>query len=215
MSHPAIWLSPWISSSELCMGQLHRRQGRYDSASDASVVYGLASVVLEGRKSGESRPAKGAFAPHRRAVWTTDKSGWFLAKLRGEARQRNTLHTLAGGPRHRPKARGSLEVRHSPQNFFDQDTLRLFCVHNRSAATKEAGVHVLAYRQACTWANVPQGPPDAILGITEAFKADSFKEKINLGVGAYRMSLLACKRPATTKANPTSSLPSEPPKPKW
>ena len=27
---------------------------------------------------------------------------------------------------------------------------------------------------------------DAILGITEAFKADSFKEKINLGVGAYR-----------------------------
>lgn len=29
---------------------------------------------------------------------------------------------------------------------------------------------------------------DAILGITEAFKADSFKEKINLGVGAYRAS---------------------------
>jgi aspartate/tyrosine/aromatic aminotransferase len=27
------------------------------------------------------------------------------------------------------------------------------------------------------------------LGITEAFKADTFKEKINLGVGAYRMSL--------------------------
>jgi aspartate aminotransferase len=27
---------------------------------------------------------------------------------------------------------------------------------------------------------------DAILGITEAFKADTFKEKINLGVGAYR-----------------------------
>ncbi|KMU88855.1 aspartate aminotransferase [Coccidioides immitis H538.4] len=59
-------------------------------------------------------------------------------------------------------------------------------IASRSAATKEAGVRVLAYRQACTWANVPQGPPDAILGITEAFKADSFKEKINLGVGAYR-----------------------------
>ncbi|KAI9783046.1 MAG: aspartate transaminase aat1 [Candelina submexicana] len=43
-----------------------------------------------------------------------------------------------------------------------------------------------AARAASTWANVPQGPPDAILGITEAFKADSFKEKINLGVGAYR-----------------------------
>ncbi|MCJ1433121.1 aspartate transaminase aat1 [Xylographa pallens] len=44
-------------------------------------------------------------------------------------------------------------------------------------------------RTASTWANVQQGPPDvstAILGITEAFKADSFGEKINLGVGAYR-----------------------------
>ncbi|EGT43052.1 hypothetical protein CAEBREN_26153 [Caenorhabditis brenneri] len=30
------------------------------------------------------------------------------------------------------------------------------------------------------------GPPDAILGVTEAFKADSNPKKINLGVGAYR-----------------------------
>lgn len=43
-----------------------------------------------------------------------------------------------------------------------------------------------AVRAGSTWANVPQGPPDAILGITEAFKADSFDKKINLGVGAYR-----------------------------
>ncbi|KAG9246884.1 glutamate oxaloacetate transaminase 2 [Calycina marina] len=43
----------------------------------------------------------------------------------------------------------------------------------------------VAARQASTWADVPQGPP-AILGITEAFKADSLMEKINLGVGAYR-----------------------------
>ncbi|KAI1123079.1 pyridoxal phosphate-dependent transferase [Nemania abortiva] len=42
-----------------------------------------------------------------------------------------------------------------------------------------------ATRAGSTWANVPQGPP-AILGITEAFKADSFEKKINLGVGAYR-----------------------------
>ena len=39
---------------------------------------------------------------------------------------------------------------------------------------------------ASTWAGVKEGPPDAILGITEAFKKDSFGEKINLGVGAYR-----------------------------
>ena len=30
------------------------------------------------------------------------------------------------------------------------------------------------------------GPPDAILGVTEAFKRDSNPDKINLGVGAYR-----------------------------
>ena len=36
------------------------------------------------------------------------------------------------------------------------------------------------------WSAVPLGPPDAILGITEAFKADPAPEKINLGVGAYR-----------------------------
>lgn len=31
-----------------------------------------------------------------------------------------------------------------------------------------------------------QGPPDAILGITDAFKKDPSPEKLNLGVGAYR-----------------------------
>jgi aspartate aminotransferase len=30
------------------------------------------------------------------------------------------------------------------------------------------------------------GPPDAILGVTEAFKRDSNPKKMNLGVGAYR-----------------------------
>ncbi|OBZ78526.1 Aspartate aminotransferase, mitochondrial [Grifola frondosa] len=36
------------------------------------------------------------------------------------------------------------------------------------------------------WSAVPAGPPDAILGVTEAFKADKDPRKINLGVGAYR-----------------------------
>ncbi|ANB14353.1 aspartate transaminase AAT2 [Sugiyamaella lignohabitans] len=44
----------------------------------------------------------------------------------------------------------------------------------------------LAAARQSTWAHVQQGPPDAILGITEAFKKDSFDQKINLGVGAYR-----------------------------
>jgi aspartate aminotransferase len=45
-------------------------------------------------------------------------------------------------------------------------------------------VCVFAFSSA--WANVPMGPPDAILGVTEAFKKDTNPKKINLGVGAYR-----------------------------
>jgi aspartate aminotransferase len=41
-------------------------------------------------------------------------------------------------------------------------------------------------RAVSTWQNVPAGPPDPILGVTEAFKADKDPRKINLGVGAYR-----------------------------
>lgn len=36
------------------------------------------------------------------------------------------------------------------------------------------------------WAGVPQAPPDPILGVSEAFKADKSADKLNLGVGAYR-----------------------------
>lgn len=39
---------------------------------------------------------------------------------------------------------------------------------------------------ASTWSNVNLAPPDKILGLTDAFKADKFAQKINLGVGAYR-----------------------------
>jgi len=40
--------------------------------------------------------------------------------------------------------------------------------------------------KASNWTNVPMGPPDVILGVTEAFKRDQNPNKINLGVGAYR-----------------------------
>lgn len=33
---------------------------------------------------------------------------------------------------------------------------------------------------------IPMAPPDPILGISEAFKADTSDVKLNLGVGAYR-----------------------------
>ncbi|OAX42061.1 PLP-dependent transferase [Rhizopogon vinicolor AM-OR11-026] len=37
-----------------------------------------------------------------------------------------------------------------------------------------------------TWEGVPLAPPDSILGLNAAFKADTHPQKINLGVGAYR-----------------------------
>lgn len=36
------------------------------------------------------------------------------------------------------------------------------------------------------WSHVEMGPPDIILGVTEAYKRDQNPNKINLGVGAYR-----------------------------
>ncbi|UNI19759.1 Aspartate transaminase [Purpureocillium takamizusanense] len=64
-------------------------------------------------------------------------------------------------------------------------TLRVAAAARQPLLRRAAGANAVAVRSASTWANVPQGPP-AILGITEAFKADSFDKKINLGVGAYR-----------------------------
>ncbi|KAI5898080.1 uncharacterized protein SCHCODRAFT_02611066 [Schizophyllum commune H4-8] len=53
----------------------------------------------------------------------------------------------------------------------------------RSASTQ---LRSSAVRSVSVWANVPAGPPDPILGVSEAFKADKDPRKINLGVGAYR-----------------------------
>ncbi|GKT86504.1 LOW QUALITY PROTEIN: aspartate aminotransferase [Colletotrichum tofieldiae] len=53
-------------------------------------------------------------------------------------------------------------------------------IATRQAAVRRMGaLPMSAARAGSTWANVPQG-------ITEAFKADKFDGKINLGVGAYR-----------------------------
>ncbi|CAL1704934.1 unnamed protein product [Somion occarium] len=40
--------------------------------------------------------------------------------------------------------------------------------------------------QAESWHGVPQAPPDSIFKLTAAYKEDTFPQKINLGVGAYR-----------------------------
>jgi len=43
-----------------------------------------------------------------------------------------------------------------------------------------------ASRASSFWTDVPMGPPDAILGVSEAFKRCTDSNKMNLGVGAYR-----------------------------
>jgi len=53
----------------------------------------------------------------------------------------------------------------------------------RQAANRQLSLKT-SVRAVSVWSQIPQGPPDAILGITEAFKADSNPKKINLGQSA-------------------------------
>uniref|UniRef100_A0A8C7EQM0 Aspartate aminotransferase n=1 Tax=Neovison vison TaxID=452646 RepID=A0A8C7EQM0_NEOVI len=55
------------------------------------------------------------------------------------------------------------------------------------AATFHPGLAAAASARASSWwTHVEMGPPDPILGVTEAFKRDTNSKKMNLGVGAYR-----------------------------
>jgi len=49
-----------------------------------------------------------------------------------------------------------------------------------------ANLSAAASRNSSFWTGVEMGPPDAILGVSEAFKKDTSPKKMNLGVGAYR-----------------------------
>ncbi|GAB1293522.1 Aspartate aminotransferase, mitochondrial [Apodemus speciosus] len=55
------------------------------------------------------------------------------------------------------------------------------------AAAIHPGLAAAASARASSWwTHVEMGPPDPILGVTEAFKRDTNSKKMNLGVGAYR-----------------------------
>ena len=43
-----------------------------------------------------------------------------------------------------------------------------------------------ATRCSSHWASFEMGPPDPIIGLTEAYLKDDFANKVNVGVGAYR-----------------------------
>eukprot|EP00794_Sanderia_malayensis_P018592 gene18592-20458_t len=55
----------------------------------------------------------------------------------------------------------------------------------RSSLKGKISTPILA-RSISWWSHVELGPPDAILGLTEAFKKDSNPNKVNLGAGTYR-----------------------------
>ncbi|PSN36039.1 Aspartate aminotransferase [Blattella germanica] len=52
--------------------------------------------------------------------------------------------------------------------------------------SSQYGIGSVSCRASSWWSQVEMGPPDAILGVTEAYKKDTNSNKINLGVGAYR-----------------------------
>uniref|UniRef100_A0A8C2V5G9 Aspartate aminotransferase, mitochondrial n=1 Tax=Chinchilla lanigera TaxID=34839 RepID=A0A8C2V5G9_CHILA len=55
------------------------------------------------------------------------------------------------------------------------------------AAAFHPGLAAAASARASSWwTHVEMGPPDPILGVTEAYKRDTNSKKMNLGVGAYR-----------------------------
>jgi len=58
---------------------------------------------------------------------------------------------------------------------------------NALAVNRVLGLSNIPLRASSSWfANVKMGPPDPILGVTDAFRRDTNPKKINVGVGAYR-----------------------------
>ncbi|KAI3503727.1 hypothetical protein L1887_32176 [Cichorium endivia] len=56
-----------------------------------------------------------------------------------------------------------------------------------SMKTKSLGrITMVVAVKASRFDNITMAPPDPILGVSEAFKADTNELKLNLGVGAYR-----------------------------
>ena len=62
----------------------------------------------------------------------------------------------------------------------------MFASAASSTLQRSAAPCLSAVRNASFWSGVEMGPPDAILGVTEAWRKDTNPKKMNLGVGAYR-----------------------------
>uniref|UniRef100_A0A3B4V7G8 Aspartate aminotransferase n=1 Tax=Seriola dumerili TaxID=41447 RepID=A0A3B4V7G8_SERDU len=82
-------------------------------------------------------------------------------------------------------------------------TFKHSCLSNLAATCHVSFAASLTGREVVIswWGGVQMGPPDPILGVTEAFKKDTNPKKMNLGVGAYRDDqgkpfVLSCVRKA-------------------
>ncbi|XP_059461009.1 aspartate aminotransferase P2, mitochondrial [Corylus avellana] len=64
---------------------------------------------------------------------------------------------------------------------FSKDKSNLF--YNTKSSSR---ISMVAAVNASRFEGVTMAPPDPILGVSEAFKADTHESKLNLGVGAYR-----------------------------
>ncbi|KAG9029295.1 Aspartate aminotransferase, cytoplasmic [Tulasnella sp. JGI-2019a] len=53
-------------------------------------------------------------------------------------------------------------------------------------STPNAPEYALGDQKAQVWSGVPLAPPDSIFKLTASYKSDTFPQKVNLGVGAYR-----------------------------
>ncbi|CAG0917706.1 unnamed protein product [Notodromas monacha] len=76
----------------------------------------------------------------------------------------------------------AMEIRHG----VVEHTLLQARLRDRSLMQRDIASVSGPGRMSAWWNDVEMGPPDAILGVTEAFKRDTNPKKINLGVGAYR-----------------------------
>lgn len=112
-----------------------------------------------------------------------------LVKLGRHLRQRVRQGSCASKMQSSVMCQVRSRSRHSPPNPGNTFLVKLwrFCgVQPLGSRVRASRVHRAAVVRASKLAGVEMAPPDPILGVSEAFKADDSPDKLNLGVGAYR-----------------------------
>jgi aspartate aminotransferase, mitochondrial len=77
-------------------------------------------------------------------------------------------------------------MKQSPQSALTVVLLSLLCVLTAARALTASSVDASSILHQDVWKDVPAGPPDAILGIAQAFRECNADNKVNVCVGAYR-----------------------------